>query len=107
MNWELTLALGTAAGALVIAFLYARAARTASQVDQYRVIADNLLVTLKASQTVTEQKEEYIRELEKAVVGNLPASKLVERLNRLFAAQRSERANPLPPRKPGSGTTKY
>lgn len=107
MNWELVLALGPVAAALALAFLYARASRGASQTEQYKVIAENLLVTLKASHEVVANKEEYIRELEKAVVGNLPASKLVERLNRLFAAQRSRAASSVPPAKRGSGTSVY
>lgn len=96
MRWELLLAAGSTVGALVLGFLYARALVGASKAKQYLLIAETLKTALSATRGVVAHKEEYIRELEKTVLGNLPASKLVERLNLLFAANRSRTAGSLP-----------
>jgi ParB-like chromosome segregation protein Spo0J len=100
VRWELLLSMASTAGALVLAFLYARARAKAALVDQLRTIANHLADAAKAQRTVIAGKEEYIRELEKTVLGSLPAGKLADRLNRLFAGNRSRAADPVPPTKP-------
>lgn len=103
MNYELLFALGTSAGAIVLAFLYAGVARGAATADQYKVIAEQALKSADQSAAAVSAKEEYVRELEKTVVGSLPPGKLVERLNLLFAAERSRAASTVPTaiRRPG------
>jgi hypothetical protein len=103
MNYELFGVLGAVGGLVALAFLYARAASKASLVDQYATINDHLRAVVAAQTTVAADKEEYIRELQKVVLGSLPAGKLVERLNRLFATQSSRASGSLPP---GSGAPK-
>ena len=100
MNWELILSLAGTAGALVLAFLYARAERKAAVSDQLATAVDGLKLTLEAAHTVLVNKEEYIRELEKTVLGSLPAGKLVDRLNLMFSACRNQSPGPLPTAKP-------
>lgn len=107
MNWENLLALGTTAGALLLAFLYARASVKAAGADNLRKATERLLEVSKAQREVVKEKEDYIRELEKTVLGNLPASELAARLNRLFQANRNRTSGTLPARKPGTGTTKH
>lgn len=85
MNYELLFALGTSAGALVLAFLYARAANGAAQTEQYKGVAEAAQRSAADMAKVAAAKELYIRELEKTVIGSLPAGKLAERLNRMFA----------------------
>jgi hypothetical protein len=99
MNYELVGVLGALAGVVALAFLYARAAVKAKLVDQYKLISDGLLVTLKATRDITRGKEEYIRELEKTVLGSLPAGKLADRLNLLFASERGREAGAVLPAK--------
>ncbi len=104
MNWELLLNAGAVLSALVLAFLYAGASVKASQVDQVRKVNEVLLTTSKSQRSVLVDKEDYIRELEKTVLGSLPASELATRLTRLFAANRSRAASQLPPAKPPTRT---
>ena len=99
MSWELLVAAGSTVLALTMGFLYARARVEASKAKQYLLLAETMKTLLSASRDVVAHKEEYIRELEKTVIGSLPAGKLVDRLNRLFAASRSGTAGKLPPTK--------
>lgn len=100
MSWELLVAVGGVTLALVMGLLYARAAVGASKAEQYLLIAELKDTALKATRDVVAEKEEYIRELERSVLGGLPASQLVDRLNRLFQANRNRAARRLPPAKP-------
>lgn len=107
MNYELLLALGTSVGALVLAFLYARASKGAAVTDQYKAIAKYSIAAADDARALAAAKEDYIRELEKTVVGSLPPGKLVDRLNLLFAAERTRgKASAVQTPKPVSGTTK-
>ncbi len=102
MNYELLLAAGGTLAVVVLAFLYARASNKAALADQLKTLSESLSTMLKGQRQVTADKEEYIRELEKTVIAGVPAGKLAERLNRLFAANRSGGApGKLPPSKPG------
>jgi FtsZ-interacting cell division protein ZipA len=104
MNWELLVAGGSTLAALVVAFLWARAERRATFADSLKASLDNLKTTLKASEAVVVHKEEYIRELEKTVLGNLPAGQLANRLTLLFTANRSGAAGFVPT--PAAGSKK-
>jgi septum formation topological specificity factor MinE len=88
VNYELVGILGAVGSLVALAFLYARAASKAALVDQVELINGHLQSIIAAQRTVVRGKEEYIRELEKTVLGTLPPGKLVERLNLLFASER-------------------
>ncbi len=105
MNWETLLAVAGTAGAVILAIMLARAERKAAVSDQLGEIVGDLELTLAASKQVISNKEDYIRELEKTVLGSLPAGKLAERLNRMFSANRGESPDPVPTPKPGTKPT--
>ncbi len=104
MNWELILALGSVGAALVMGVLYARAARKAALVDQYKRYAEHMSTVLKSARQVVATKEKYIRELQRTLLGSMPASELVDRLGELFAEGGRE-AGPVPPAKRAPGAT--
>jgi hypothetical protein len=93
MNYELVGVLGAVGGIVVLALLYVRAAAKAAQATNLELINTNLVASMRTTREIAANKEEYIRELEKAIIGSLPAGKLVERLNRMFAANRSRKAS--------------
>jgi hypothetical protein len=99
MNLELVLSLIVSAGAVIMAFLYAR-----TKTSQLEDAVEDMGVVVEAQRDVLADKEEYIRELEKTVVGSLPAGELARRLNRLFAANRSRSSGALPAVKPPTRT---
>lgn len=84
MNLELILALATSAGALVLAFLYARASKGASLADQWKLLFELADEETKLAHDVIADKEAQIREAEKILVSGLSAPELVSRLNRVF-----------------------
>src|SRR5690606_22755650 len=105
MNWELLVALGGTGAGLVMGFLYARARVQDAQAANLKVIADNLLAATKAQREVIADKEEYIRDLEKTVIGSLPAGQLANRLSLLFSSVRSREASAvLPAGRPAKAT---
>lgn len=106
MNWELLVAGGSTLAALVVAFLWARAERKASFADSLTKNIEHLKATLNATQSAVVNKEAYILELEKTVLGTLPASKLAERLSLLFTANRSGAPGFVPPAASGSRKAK-
>lgn len=101
MNYELLVTVGAVGAIVVLAFLYARAAGKAALVDQFESANTDLASTLAAQRQVTATKEEYIRDLEKTVLGAMPASQLATRLTLLFAANRSRTAGTVPASKSG------
>lgn len=105
MKIELLLALGTSAGFLVFAFLYARA-RVAAAGAATMAANNKYLKELMVSQAgLLAEKEEYIRDLEKTVLRSLPAGKLAERLTKLFAAGGRREARAVPPVDPAADRT--
>lgn len=105
MDWSLIISLGSTAGVIALAFLYTRARVQAAQAAQYKRITGELLEVYKVNRTIIAGKEEYIRELEKTVLGSLPAGKLADRLNRMFAGTRDREAGPLSATKPSADPT--
>lgn len=87
MSWELPLAMATTAGVVVLALLYARAASKASKAEGYLALAEWQRKRLEQAKAVVVAKEDYIRALEKTVVGKLSPGELADRLNGLFAAE--------------------
>jgi len=96
---------GGTGAALVMGFLYSRARVQAAQAANLKVIADNLLAATKAQRGVIADEEEYIRDLEKTVIGSLPAGQLANRLSLLFSSVRSREASTvLPAGRPAKAT---
>jgi hypothetical protein len=93
-------------GTVLMGILYARAAREAAYVEQLRPMIEALKVALKVARDAVALKEDYIRELEKHVLGSLPAGELANRLNKLFASNRSRAAGTVPPPKPPTKPSK-
>lgn len=100
MNYELLAAIGAVGGCVVLAFLYARASTKATLVDQFTELNKGLGASLAVQRAITSAKEEYIRELEKTVLGSVPASQLAARLTLLFAAARGRQTSVVPASKP-------
>jgi hypothetical protein len=105
MNWELIISAGSVGVALLFALLYGKARVEAASAGTLRRVTEDLLGLSKSQREVVKGKEEYIRELEKVVLGNLPASELAGRLTKLFQGARHREAGPLPARKSGTGTS--
>lgn len=106
MNPELWGVLGVLAALVTLAFLYARAKVAASQAGTIKAANDHLKTLLAAERSIVADKEQYIRELEKTVLGSLPAGKLAERLSRMFAAGRSGAPGAVLPGKPPAARPK-
>ncbi len=96
MNWQLVLSLLGSVGTVVLALLYANAAKGAAISDQVRAIAEHALASKIAADAVAAAKEEYIRELEKTIIGSLSPGQLAQRLNILFASQVSRAPSTVP-----------
>jgi hypothetical protein len=106
MTWDLVMAAISTCGAIVLALLYGRATAKAAYAEQLKSALDHVKTTLAASQGLVAGKEEYIRELEKTVLGSLPAGKLAERLTGLFKANRGGAPGAVPAAKPAAKPAK-
>ncbi len=100
MSWDLVMAAISTCGAIVLALLYGRATAKAAYAEQLSTALAHVKTTLAASQGLVAHKEEYIRELEKTVLGSLPPGKLAERLTGLFKANRGGASGAMQPAKP-------
>jgi hypothetical protein len=98
--------LGVVAGLVALAFLYARAKVAASHADTLKAANDRLKELLAAERSIIADKEQYIRDLEKTILGSLPAGKLAERLTRLFAAGGRGAPSAVLPGEPPAGPPK-
>jgi hypothetical protein len=96
VNYELLFSLGAVGAAVVLAILYGRAAKGAAQTETYKRAAEFATRSAVELGQALAQREEYTRELEKTIIGSLPAGKLAERLNRVFAERAGRGASTVP-----------
>lgn len=106
MNLDLWLVLGAVGGLVVLALLYGRAKVAAASAGTLKANNEHLKTLLEAERSIIAEKEQYIRELEKTILGSLPAGKLAERLSRMFAAGRSGAPSAVLPEQPAPRAAK-
>lgn len=106
MSWELWLGVGGMTAAVVLGLLYGKARWEAAQAHQYKLAAERWKTVATSASTVIADKEDYIRELEKTVLGSLPPGKLVDRLNRMFPSSRRPGTSTVPPAASGTKPSK-
>jgi hypothetical protein len=97
MSWQAILSIGSTLAALLMGFLYAKAAKGAALADGLHKIATYQAERLKSHRDALAAKEQHIRELEQTVVGSLSPGELANRLNSLFGVAADRRATDAVP----------